>query len=363
MHFLLSLLSRHLLVVFMLKPPRTQDTSIEYVPFDRGGKQGSEGVSEGSSSNPPNCMKVQWDEVHIVKLGILKKELFKDPKVCKAIIDRVPTPAQLLKAEGLTPKELSERMSILMCLRFLMEPKETFVLEKEKLENELLEIRAASKQDKESFAKGKSQLDLQETELEDLKHQPFIEQSETHKLKNAIIERERDLFENSSKRTSRDLFENSSRVASLPKHLLVSSPWRLVPTFNEGCIFPVGVPTDLVSVSAVCVCTDVPPLIDAFNICDTLVIVLILHFPSGVTTKSCFITSRWRLYHRSGGGYELTSESAPTKDRTLTPGNVVVVYVHSATDVASHLVAYTHERKGGYSRPSAAELISKACSA
>ncbi|GKC84901.1 hypothetical protein Tco_1140618 [Tanacetum coccineum] len=111
------------------------------------------------------------------------------------------------------------------------------------------------------------------------------------------------------------------------------------------------------------VCTDVPPLIDAFNICDTLVNVLILHFPSGVTTESCFITSRWRLYHRSGGGYELTRESAPTKDCTITPGNLVIVYVHSATDVASHLVVYTRKRKGGYSRPSAAESISKGCSA
>ncbi|GJV88209.1 hypothetical protein Tco_1532147 [Tanacetum coccineum] len=37
-----------------------------------------------------------------------------------------------------------------------------------------------------------------------------------------------------------------------------------------------------------------------------------------------------------------------------------MVYVHSATDVASHLVAYTRERKGGYSRPSAAESINKA---
>ncbi|GKE44296.1 hypothetical protein Tco_1471580 [Tanacetum coccineum] len=50
MHFLLSLLSRHLLVVFMLKPSRTQDTSIEYVPFDRGGKQGSKGVSKGKDA-------------------------------------------------------------------------------------------------------------------------------------------------------------------------------------------------------------------------------------------------------------------------------------------------------------------------
>ncbi|GKD25437.1 hypothetical protein Tco_1231651, partial [Tanacetum coccineum] len=38
--------------------------------------------------------------------------------------------------------------------------RDSLVLEKEKLENELLEIRATSKQDKESFAKAKSQLDL-----------------------------------------------------------------------------------------------------------------------------------------------------------------------------------------------------------
>ncbi|GJT93425.1 hypothetical protein Tco_1082270 [Tanacetum coccineum] len=66
-------------------------------------------------------MKGEWGEVHVVKLGILKKELFKDPKVCKAIIDQVPTPTQLLRAWGLTPKELTDRMNILMCLRFLME--------------------------------------------------------------------------------------------------------------------------------------------------------------------------------------------------------------------------------------------------
>ncbi|GKB62931.1 hypothetical protein Tco_0919117 [Tanacetum coccineum] len=36
-----------------------------------------------------------------------------------------------------------------------------------------------------------------------------------------------------------------------------------------------------------------------------------------------------------------------------------MVYIHSATDVASHLVAYTRERKCGYSWPSTAESISK----
>ncbi|GKB46550.1 hypothetical protein Tco_0897303 [Tanacetum coccineum] len=280
-----------------VKSPWTQDTKTEGAPFDREVRN-----TAGD--------KIGKEYLHFAP----------NPKVCKTILDRVPTPTQLLKAEGLTLKELSDRMNVLMCLRFLMEEqtliivrvnkhgaqlpaqvehlsaelanpkganhalekanhsrfkkykkynveKDSLVLEKEKLENELLKILAASKQDKESFAKGKSQLDLQETELGDQKHQPSIEQSETHKLKNAIIKNERDLFEDSSKRTSRDLFKNSSIVASSPKHLLVSSPWR-----------------------------------------------------ESAPTKDHIITPGKILYHRSGGGYELTRESAPTKDYTITVG-------------------------------------------
>nr|GEY03973.1 hypothetical protein [Tanacetum cinerariifolium] len=72
---------------------------------------------EGLNSHPTN-MKGEWGEVYAVKLEILKKELFKDPKVRKAIIDQVPTPTQLLRAYDLTLKELSGRMNILMYLRF-----------------------------------------------------------------------------------------------------------------------------------------------------------------------------------------------------------------------------------------------------
>ncbi|GJV88211.1 hypothetical protein Tco_1532149 [Tanacetum coccineum] len=164
--------------------------------------------------------KVGKELLHLapMKLGILKKELFEDPKVRKAIIDRVPTPTQLLRAEGLTLKELYDhfqpdannqpiilRSKTLIIVRVdeqeaqfpvhvehlsveLARPKEanhalekanhsrckkykkykakrdSLVLEKEILENELLEILAAS-----------------------------IEKFEIQKLKNVIIEHERDL--------------------------------------------------------------------------------------------------------------------------------------------------------------------------
>ncbi|GJV37602.1 hypothetical protein Tco_1410079 [Tanacetum coccineum] len=49
---------------------------------------------EGSSSDSPPYTKDNWEEIHGVNLGLQKKELYKDPKVCKTMLDRFPTPAE-----------------------------------------------------------------------------------------------------------------------------------------------------------------------------------------------------------------------------------------------------------------------------
>lgn len=78
-----------------------------YMPYPYG---------EGTSDPPLKYTKEEWDGVHAVNLGLLNKEIFKDPKVCKTVIDRVPTPAERLRVAKLSPKELSDRMSVLTCL-------------------------------------------------------------------------------------------------------------------------------------------------------------------------------------------------------------------------------------------------------
>ncbi|GJT69662.1 hypothetical protein Tco_1028948 [Tanacetum coccineum] len=458
-----------------VKSPQTQDTNTEGAPSDRGVTEGrdatmnklnddtelNEGFLDDGFDDDDKVRNTAGD-----KIGKELLHFAPSPYYMQYPYDEVPTATQLLKVEGLTLKELSDRMNVLMCLRFLMKEqtliivhvnkhgaqlpgqvehlsgelanpkwanhalekanhsrfkkykkynveKDYLVLEKEKLENELLEIRATSKQDKESFAKAKSQLDLQETELGDQKHQPSIEQSETHKLKNAIIENERDLFEDSSKRTSRDLFKNSSIVAISPKHLLVSSPWRESAPTKDHIITPGkilyhrsggGYELTRESTPTKDYTITVGEFAPTKGYIITLGKILYYHFGGGyemtreyVPTKDYIIILGKILYHRSRGGYELTRESAPTKDYIITRGkilyhrsgggygltrefaptkdctitlsplsclnfqlrNVVMVYVHSATDVASHLVAYTRKRKGGYSRPSVAESISK----
>ncbi|GJZ49148.1 hypothetical protein Tco_0603338 [Tanacetum coccineum] len=56
-----------------------------------------------------------WDEIHGVNLGLRKKELYKDPKVCRTAIDRFPTPAEIHRLHELSSVELSDRMSVLQC--------------------------------------------------------------------------------------------------------------------------------------------------------------------------------------------------------------------------------------------------------
>ncbi|GJT58619.1 hypothetical protein Tco_1002152 [Tanacetum coccineum] len=49
---------------------------------------------EGSGSESPLYTKDDWEEIHGVNLGLQKKELYKDPKVCRTALDRFPTPAE-----------------------------------------------------------------------------------------------------------------------------------------------------------------------------------------------------------------------------------------------------------------------------
>ncbi|GJY76182.1 hypothetical protein Tco_0481298 [Tanacetum coccineum] len=50
-----------------------------------------------------------WEEIHGVNLGLRKKELYKDPKVCRTVIDRFPTPAEIHRLHELSSVELSDQ--------------------------------------------------------------------------------------------------------------------------------------------------------------------------------------------------------------------------------------------------------------
>nr|GEV25306.1 hypothetical protein [Tanacetum cinerariifolium] len=73
-------------------------------PYDKG---------SGSESHP--YTKDDWEEIHGVNLGLRKKELYMDPKVCRTALDRFPTPAETHRLRELSSVELSDHMGMLQC--------------------------------------------------------------------------------------------------------------------------------------------------------------------------------------------------------------------------------------------------------
>ncbi|GJU46551.1 hypothetical protein Tco_1203817 [Tanacetum coccineum] len=66
---------------------------------------------EDSGSESPPYTKDDWEEIHGVNLGLRKKELYKDPKVCRIALDRFPTPSETYWLRELSSVELSNRIS------------------------------------------------------------------------------------------------------------------------------------------------------------------------------------------------------------------------------------------------------------
>ena len=73
---------------------------------------------DSSTSQFPPYSRDQWDDLHAPCLGVLKKEIFKDPHACRVFAQRSITPAEALRVDDLTTEQLSDRMSVLTCLMF-----------------------------------------------------------------------------------------------------------------------------------------------------------------------------------------------------------------------------------------------------
>ncbi|GKG54337.1 hypothetical protein Tco_0557860, partial [Tanacetum coccineum] len=58
----------------------------------------------------------QWDASHVPEDNILCKEISRDPDVCRRVLDRTITPAELKRTESLSPLDLSNWMNVLTAL-------------------------------------------------------------------------------------------------------------------------------------------------------------------------------------------------------------------------------------------------------
>ncbi|GJW88788.1 hypothetical protein Tco_0164128 [Tanacetum coccineum] len=67
------------------------------------------------AGDSPPYTKDDWDEIHGVNLGLRRKELYKDPKVCRTAIDRFPTPVEIHRLHEFSSAELSDRIERVEC--------------------------------------------------------------------------------------------------------------------------------------------------------------------------------------------------------------------------------------------------------
>ncbi|GJT30805.1 hypothetical protein Tco_0911080 [Tanacetum coccineum] len=57
-----------------------------------------------------------WDAPYQPTFGVLMKEVFKDPVVCKTIVDQFPTPGEMVRVKSLSDDQLTAKMSVLHCM-------------------------------------------------------------------------------------------------------------------------------------------------------------------------------------------------------------------------------------------------------
>ncbi|GKD27161.1 hypothetical protein Tco_1233375, partial [Tanacetum coccineum] len=59
---------------------------------------------------------LEWDAPYRHTFGVLAKEVFKDPAVCKTMVEQFPTPGEMVQVESLFDDQLTAKMSVLHCM-------------------------------------------------------------------------------------------------------------------------------------------------------------------------------------------------------------------------------------------------------
>ncbi|GJU81590.1 hypothetical protein Tco_1283955 [Tanacetum coccineum] len=71
---------------------------------------------EGGVAENCEFTREEWDAPYRPTFGVLTKEVFKDPVVCKIMVDQFPTPGEMVRVECLSNDQLIAKMSLLHCM-------------------------------------------------------------------------------------------------------------------------------------------------------------------------------------------------------------------------------------------------------
>nr|GEX08605.1 hypothetical protein [Tanacetum cinerariifolium] len=71
---------------------------------------------EGGVTGNCEFTREEWDAPYRPTFGVLTKEVFKDPTICKTMVGQFPTPGEMVRVESLSDDQLTVRMSVLHCM-------------------------------------------------------------------------------------------------------------------------------------------------------------------------------------------------------------------------------------------------------
>ncbi|GJY45788.1 hypothetical protein Tco_0434851 [Tanacetum coccineum] len=82
---------------------------MDFFPFSPGLYYAT--YPEGSVAENYKFSREEWDDPHQPTLTIMTKEVFKDPSVCKTVVDQFLTPEKMVQIEALSSDQLTAKMS------------------------------------------------------------------------------------------------------------------------------------------------------------------------------------------------------------------------------------------------------------
>ncbi|GKC72650.1 hypothetical protein Tco_1118533 [Tanacetum coccineum] len=102
----------------------------------------------------------EWDAPYRPTFGVLTKEVFKDPAVCRSIVDQFPTSGVMVRVESLSDDQLTAKMSVLHCMMMSHDEKVASLtgleLQVSTLKKQVFGLNDKLASSNDSFAKSKS---------------------------------------------------------------------------------------------------------------------------------------------------------------------------------------------------------------
>ncbi|GKA35009.1 hypothetical protein Tco_0721500 [Tanacetum coccineum] len=88
--------------------------SVDFFPFFDGPYYAT--YFEDGVARKCEFTQEEWDASYRLTFRVLTKEVFKDPAVCRSIVDQFPTSGVMVRVESLSDDQLTAKMSVLHCM-------------------------------------------------------------------------------------------------------------------------------------------------------------------------------------------------------------------------------------------------------